>query len=144
MTTRSFMPLFAAGIFVLGACALEKPPAKLKFPDGKESAAAPAAAAPAAAPAAEAAPADPKIAAGKGVYDANCAGCHDAGMMGAPKPGDKAGWAARIPQGVETMTKKAITGYQGKAGMMPAKGGNAKLTDAEVGSAVAFMVEKSK
>jgi cytochrome c5 len=42
------------------------------------------------------------------------------------------------------MTKKSIAGFTGKAGAMPAKGGNASLTDEEVANAVAFMADKSK
>lgn len=145
MTIKSFMPLMTVGLLFLGACGLEKPPASLKFPDDKKEAAAPAAAtAPTATPAAGEAPADPKLAAGKTAYDANCAGCHESGMMGAPKPGDKAAWAPRIAQGLEVMTKKSIDGFQGKAGMMPAKGGNASLTNEQVTDAVAFMADKSK
>ena len=37
-------------------------------------------------------------AAGKVVYDANCAACHKTGIMGAPKTGDKPAWAPRIAQ----------------------------------------------
>ncbi len=145
MTMKPFLPFLSVGLFFLGACGLEKPPASLKFPDDKKEVAAPApVAAPAAAPAATEAPADPKLAAGKTVYDASCAACHEAGMMGAPKPGDKAAWSARIPQGLEVITKKSIDGFTGKAGMMPAKGGNASLTNEQVSSAVAFMVDKSK
>jgi len=147
MNMKPFLPCLTLGLVFLGACGLEKPPASLKFPEEKKEAAAPAPAAPAApaaAPAAEKAPADPKLAAGKAVYDKNCAACHEASMMGAPKPGDKAAWSARIPQGVETMAKKSIAGFQGKAGAMPPKGGNASLTDEEIGNAVAFMVDKSK
>jgi cytochrome c5 len=147
MNMKPFLPCLTLGLVFLGACGLEKPPASLKFPEEKKEAAAPAAtapAAPAAAPVAEKAPADPKLAAGKAVYDTNCAACHEAGMMGAPKPGDKAAWSARIPQGVETMAKKSITGFQGKVGAMPPKGGNASLTDEAITNAVAFMVDKSK
>ena len=150
MNMKPFLPCLTLGLVFLGACGLEKPPASLKFPEEKKEAAASAPAAPAApaspaaAPAAEKAPADPKLAAGKAVYDTNCAACHEAGMMGAPKPGDKAAWSARIPQGVETMSKKSITGFQGKVGAMPPKGGNASLTDEAIGNAVAFMVDKSK
>ena len=145
MTMKPFLPLLTVSLLFLGACGLEKPPATLKFPDDKKTAETPAAAP--AAPAAQAnadAPADPKLAAGKAVYDASCAGCHEAGMMGAPKPGDKAAWSARIPQGLEVITKKSIDGFQGKAGMMPAKGGNAGLSNDDVSKAVAFMVDKSK
>jgi len=83
-------------------------------------------------------------AAGKATYDASCAMCHKTGMMGAPKIGDKADWKPRIAQGMNTMVSKSIKGYKGTKGMMPAKGGNAKLTDAQVGNAVAYMVENSK
>lgn len=82
--------------------------------------------------------------AGKATYDATCAMCHKAGMMGAPKVGDKAAWAARIKQGMDVMVTRAINGLRGKKGMMPKKGGNPKLTDAQVGNAVAYMVSRSK
>lgn len=143
---KPLLPCLTAGLVFLSACGLEKPPASLKFPEAKKEAAAPAPVAPAPAPApvAEKAPADPKLAAGKAVYDTNCAACHEAGMMGAPKPGDKAAWTARIPQGLETMAKKSITGFQGKVGAMPPKGGNATLTDEAITNAVAYMVDKSK
>ena len=49
-----------------------------------------------------------------------------------------------IDQGVEAMAKKSIAGFQGKAGAMPPKGGNATLTDEAITNAVAFMVDKSK
>jgi cytochrome c5 len=142
MTMKPFLPFLTVGLFFLGACGLEKPPASLKFPDAKSDAAP--AAAPVAAPAKEEVPADPKLAAGKTVYDANCGACHEAAMMGAPKPGDVAAWAPRIAQGIDVMTKKSITGFTGKAGTMPPKGGNASLTDEEVTNAVAFMADKSK
>ena len=144
MTMKPFLPFLTVGLFFLGACGLEKPPASLKFPDAKKEAPVAAAAAPVAAPVKEEVPTDPKLAAGKAIYDTNCAACHEAGMMGAPKPGDKAAWSPRIAQGIEVMTKNSITGFTGKAGMMPAKGGNASLTDEEVTSAVAFMADKSK
>lgn len=83
-------------------------------------------------------------AAGKATYDASCAMCHKTGMMGAPKLGNKADWKAHIAQGMDTMVAHSIKGYKGTKGMMPAKGGNPKLTDAQVGNAVAYMVEQSK
>jgi cytochrome c5 len=143
---KRFLPVFAIGMLCLGACGLEKPPAKLEFPKSKEEAAAPAeTAAPAAAPAATEAPADPKLAAGKTVYETKgCNGCHDAGMMGAPKPGDKAAWKDRIAQGEDVMVKKSIEGFTGKGGMMPAKGSNAALTDEEVKNAVAYLASLAK
>nr|P00123.1 RecName: Full=Cytochrome c-555; AltName: Full=Cytochrome c555 [Chlorobaculum thiosulfatiphilum]pir/CCCF55/ cytochrome c555 - Chlorobium sp [Chlorobium sp.] len=83
-------------------------------------------------------------AAGKATYDASCAMCHKTGMMGAPKVGDKAAWAPHIAKGMNVMVANSIKGYKGTKGMMPAKGGNPKLTDAQVGNAVAYMVGQSK
>ena len=80
------------------------------------------------------------VANGKAVYDANCAACHASGILKAPKTGVKADWAARLPQGMDTMIKKSIDGYTA-AGSMPARGGNADLTDQQVSDAVAYMVK---
>ncbi len=73
--------------------------------------------------------------AGDAVYAANCAACHTAGIAGAPKLGDKAGWAARIAQGYDTLVKHAVEGIRA----MPAKGGNPDLDAVEVARAVVFM-----
>ena len=81
---------------------------------------------------------------GKTTYDSTCAVCHGAGIAGAPKFGDKAAWAPRIAQGAEILHTHALKGYQGKAGMMPAKGGNTALADADVKAAVDYMVSKAK
>jgi cytochrome c5 len=91
------------------------------------------------APAAAAAPAD-----GKTTYETACAVCHGAGIAGAPKVGDKAAWAPRIAQGQTTLDKHAIEGYQGSAGVMPAKGGRVDLSDEIVKASVAHMVSQSR
>ncbi len=126
MTLKSCMPLLT-GLFLLGACTPEKQP------DNKELTAIRAEAL-----------AEKKLAAGKTVYEANCAGCHDAGVAGAPKPGDKAAWKERLTLGVEVIVKKSIEGFDGKTGMMPPRGGNAILTDEEVSNAVTFMIGTPK
>ncbi len=77
---------------------------------------------------------------GKTVYNTVCAGCHGAGVMGAPKTGDKAAWAGRIGQGMATLNNHAINGFKG----MPARGGAANLSDDEVKAAVQYMVDGSK
>lgn len=80
--------------------------------------------------------------AGEKLFSSVCATCHTAGLMGAPKLADKAAWAPRIAQGKDTLYKNAIVGYQGKAGVMPAKGGS-QASDEEVKAAVDYMVSKA-
>ncbi|MES1989029.1 MAG: c-type cytochrome, partial [Pseudomonadota bacterium] len=91
----------------------------------------------AAAPAvvATAAPAASKGKSGQEVYKAVCSMCHGGGLMGAPKFGDKEQWAPRIAQGHDTLVTHAVKGIR----MMPAKGGNADLSDDEVAGAVKYM-----
>ena len=81
---------------------------------------------------------------GKKIYDGTCVACHAAGIAGAPKVGDKAAWAPRIAEGASALYTHAISGYQGKAGVMPPKGGNAALPDADVKAAVDYMVSAAK
>lgn len=73
------------------------------------------------------------------IVSTTCAACHGMGVMGAPKIGDKGAWAPRIAQGYETLVKHAVEGIRA----MPAKGGNAGLSNEEVASAVALMANKS-
>ena len=91
-----------------------------------------------------AAPVAIKVASGDSVYKGACAACHAAGVAGAPKFGDKAAWAPRIAQGKETIYKHAILGFQGKVGVMPAKGGNTSLSDADVKASVDYMLAAAK
>lgn len=81
---------------------------------------------------------------GKAVYESVCKVCHGTGVMGAPKQGDKAGWADRMGQGIAKLEENAIKGFKGKKGVMPPKGGNSTLSDDEVKAAVAYMVDAIK
>jgi cytochrome c5 len=81
---------------------------------------------------------------GKSVFGKVCAMCHAAGAAGAPKPGNKDEWGPRIAQGNDVLYKHALEGFNGTKGAMPAKGGNATLTDVEVKAAVDYMVSLSK
>ena len=72
---------------------------------------------------------------GEEVYKSVCLMCHAAGLMNAPKFGDKAQWAPRIAQGYDTLVSHAVKGIR----TMPAKGGNPALSDAEVAAAVKHM-----
>jgi cytochrome c5 len=78
------------------------------------------------------------------VYTSTCAGCHAAGVAGAPKTGDAAVWQERLAQGKDALYEHAIKGFQGKAGFMPAKGGNASLSDEAVKAAVDHMLQNSQ
>ena len=73
------------------------------------------------------------------IVKANCAMCHSTGLMNSPKIGDKAQWEPRIAQGKDLLVSNAINGIR----TMPAKGGNASLTDSEMEAAVIFMVNSS-
>ena len=77
---------------------------------------------------------------GEQVYQAVCKTCHEAGLVGAPKFGDKAGWAARIKQGADPLFVHAIKGTDKG---MPPKGGNADLADVEVERAVVYMANQA-
>lgn len=81
---------------------------------------------------------------GQQVYQAGCVACHDAGVAGAPKVGDKGQWARRIAKGLGALYASAVSGVQGSAGVMPPKGGNLALSDAEVKAAVDYMVGRSR
>ena len=65
--------------------------------------------------------------------------CHEAGLMNAPKIGDKGQWAPRIALGYETLVSHAVNGIRG----MPAKGGNPDLSEEEIAAAVAEMANQS-
>ena len=110
---------------------------------GKQDAATPAASAnPTTAQAPATASAENTV--GKSVYGKVCALCHAAGVSGAPKPGDKADWGPRIAQGDALLYKRALEGYTGAKGMMPARGTGANLSDDEVKAAVRYMVDASR
>jgi c(7)-type cytochrome triheme protein len=73
---------------------------------------------------------------GKAVYQATCAACHATGAAGAPKLGDADAWAPRFQAGIDGLYRSAVSGN----GSMPAKGGNASLSELAVQAAVNFMV----
>ena len=81
---------------------------------------------------------------GKTVYDANCKFCHETGIGGAPGLDDKKDWQNRLEKGIDGLLENAIKGMQGYGGDMPPRGGNPKLTDAEVKAAVEYMMERVK
>ncbi len=77
---------------------------------------------------------------GEKTYKSACFACHDAGVAGSPKTGDKAAWTARIATGNEVLYTSAISGK----GVMPPKGGNMGLSDDAVKAAVDYMIAQSQ
>lgn len=135
-------PANAAPAAPANATANAAPPAAPAAPAAPAMAAAAAPAA-ATAPAAPAAPATASADAGKTLFNSACIACHGAGIAGSPKFGDKAAWAPRIAQGKDVLYQHAINGFQGKAGVMPPKGGS-QAADADVKAAVDYMVAAAK
>ena len=81
---------------------------------------------------------------GQKVYQSACIACHGAGVAGAPMVGNAVAWADRIAAGNDSLYANAINGLMGSSGVMPAKGGNTTLSDAEVKAAVDHMVSQSQ
>ncbi len=77
---------------------------------------------------------------GKTIYKNTCAGCHDSGIAGAPKFGDKADWIHVRKESLKGIFDHAINGFNA----MPPKGGDTTLKDKDIRSAVKYMLEKSK
>ena len=72
---------------------------------------------------------------GEQIVQQQCVKCHEAGIDGAPRIGDREAWIPRIRQGLELTVQSAIRGH----GKMPARGGMAELTDPEMRAAVVYM-----
>lgn len=77
---------------------------------------------------------------GRMIYDAVCMACHTTGAGGAPKM-EKSAWESRTSKGLEALVSNAIEGYQGEAGIMPAKGGRTDLSDEQVRVVVEYMLD---
>ncbi len=72
---------------------------------------------------------------GEQVVQAQCAKCHETGVGGAPRIGDRIAWLPRLKLGLDSLIRSAINGHGG----MPPRGGAADLTDPEMRSAVVYM-----
>ena len=74
---------------------------------------------------------------GEAAYLEHCAGCHETGMLGAPREGEPADWESRSKLWQGVLMEHAKTGYFD----MPARGGNPALTDEQIQAAVEFMLQ---
>ncbi len=81
---------------------------------------------------------------GKTIFGNLCHTCHENAATGAPVISNKAEWAPRLAQGEDTLLKHAIDGFTGKKGVMPARGGNPSLNDAQVKATVEWMMSQVK
>ena len=76
---------------------------------------------------------------GENTYKQVCASCHGAGVLNAPKLGDKAKWAPLIAEGQVTLTAHGYVGVRA----MPAKGGNPNMTIETFSDAVVYMANQA-
>jgi len=78
---------------------------------------------------------------GTDVYQNVCKVCHEAGLVGAPKAGDKSAWAPRIAKGKATLYEHAVKGFSSSAtSVMPPKGGRTDLSDDLIHQAVDHLI----
>jgi cytochrome c5 len=75
---------------------------------------------------------------GEQIVQMQCVKCHGEGVGGAPRIGDRNAWIPRLKPGLDVVVRSAINGHGG----MPARGGMADLTDAELRSAIIYMFNK--
>lgn len=73
----------------------------------------------------------------KGAVDGVCAGCHLAGVAGAPKTGDREAWQLRADKGLDVLTASVINGLN----VMPPRGGSG-LSDEEIPIAIQYLMSK--
>lgn len=69
-------------------------------------------------------------------YDSSCATCHQVGVLGAPRTGDKAAWAPRKAKGMAALL--AFTKNGGKN--MPARGLCDDCSDADYKALINYMM----
>ena len=76
---------------------------------------------------------------GEAAYLEHCAGCHETGMLGAPREGNPTDWEGRSKLWQAVLMVHAKTGYFD----MPARGGKTHLPDEVVDAAAEYMLEKT-
>ena len=74
---------------------------------------------------------------GEAAYKEHCAGCHETGMLGAPREGEPEDWRGRSDLWQGVLMEHAKTGYF----EMPARGGKTQLPDDIVDAAAEYMLE---
>ncbi len=78
---------------------------------------------------------------GQEIVQQVCSGCHGAGVMGAPRIGNKADWAPRIAKGMDTLLQHALNGFNNK---MPPRGTCTSCSDDDIKAAITYMTNQSR
>jgi cytochrome c5 len=73
---------------------------------------------------------------GEQVVRTYCAACHQEGVSGAPRIGERAAWIPRLRDGFDVLVRSAMNGHGG----MPPRGGVANLSDRELAGAISYML----
>jgi len=76
---------------------------------------------------------------GLAIYNKACMVCHDAGVVGAPRLGDKADWEPRMTQGLDRLLQVVIAGM----GVMPPRGSCMDCGDEELRAAIRYMLAQA-
>lgn len=78
---------------------------------------------------------------GRQIWLDNCKACHAYGIAGAPNPLEADEWRSRLAKPRALLYQHVIEGFFGPEDtQMPARGGNAALSDDQVRAAVDYMV----
>lgn len=77
---------------------------------------------------------------GQATYKKVCFACHDFGAAGAPKLTEKEKWAPRIAKGMDALVASVANGLNA----MPPRGTCASCSDADLRTAVEFMVNQAQ
>ncbi|WP_404401101.1 cytochrome c5 family protein [Idiomarina seosinensis] len=73
---------------------------------------------------------------GEDIYNTYCSACHTSGVMGSPKINNAADWEPRLEQGMETVLRHAVEGYNA----MPPKGTCSDCSEDEIQAAIDYMI----
>ena len=85
---------------------------------------------------------DDDLARGRGLWLQACRACHLTGVGGAPAVTNRAEWDKRLPKGEDALYRSVLNGIRGEDGKyrMPPRGGNDRLTDAQVRLALEYKI----
>lgn len=73
---------------------------------------------------------------GEKVFEQACFSCHGTGFYGAPLIGDQYDWEERLARGETELIANTLQGLNS----MPARGGCAQCSDAEIQAAVRYLI----